>query len=320
MATKEFTPSTEQAPLEIITPLNLNHGTDIGKAAALHEISIGWVAPEYRDILAQTQRFEPNPQRRIERERSAHQVGFGKFTNTRGEPILNVALKPFSREEDAIHEALGAQRLRDIGVETYNPVGLFMPQGGKGAILATETRNDLMGLDRDVWLEGLRVANERDAIVAERNIRTVSDISHTLADMNAHGFFHPDGQVKNWGVTPTGRIGAFDTERHVWLGSNEVRGFSGPLALRDMSKLILSLTTTRKEGSIYGVGMYAGMGTDALVEAIDRDIVTPYHQGILDTYEANRGDRVLESRADELLTGVSTAKVADSIRNFKSAQ
>lgn len=248
-------------------------------------IDCAWVNEEYADVIGRANRFEAAEDKVIERSRSAHEVGFGRITKhcsakQSGERhALSVAVKPFNDVRPAANEVLGALRLEELGVETYSPVGVFPTKSGDVAVV-TKKRDDLMGLDRDTWVVGRRVETEEQANDAERNTKTVQDIARMFAWLHSNGIFHPDGQLKNWGVTPEGTIGTFDTERHIKLASGDSR--SGSLAWTDIDKFIASLVTKSKEGSIYGVGMLHGHSQSQMKSSVSELFLEPYEESLLE--------------------------------------
>src|SRR5579864_61677 len=172
MTTFETTPSSDLAS-------DLQDGTAI-------------VAAQYREQLATAIDHEVYPGKVIEKSRSAHGVTFGRFLSRRPKKeasvgtLLNVAMKPFSDPIAALLEMHGYKVLQDLGIETFNPVGVFPSKNFGNYIMVSEKRNDLMSLDRDDWVVGRQVTSSRDAEIADRNTRTVKEVSATLAQMHLH--------------------------------------------------------------------------------------------------------------------------------------
>jgi hypothetical protein len=228
-------------------------------------VGIPVVSLAYQGTLRPTRGFEYFPDKIIDESRSAHGVSFGRFfggmpgTPTReATTLLSTAIKPFDNPESALREFYGYRRLGDLAVETFSPVGIFPSKSGDHFIAMTKTRRDLMSLDRAEWLVGQRVDSAESAEIAERNERTVSDVAEGFAYIHALGDYHPDGQVKNWAVTPADKIGIIDTEnfRSSPLGSTD----GVILAWGDIEKFTKSLVFDSRDegGKMFGVGMFAG--------------------------------------------------------------
>jgi hypothetical protein len=243
------------------------------------------VAEAFMHAVSTTRRFEVYPDKTIEESRSAHGVGFGRFVgwlpSVRKGPaeetsLLRVAIKPFGDPETALRELHGYRRLGGLGVETFQPVGIFPAQHGDHYLGMTLTRKDLKSLDRDLWVPGRRITSEATAEIASRNARTVDDIARLTAYLNAQGIFLPDGQIKNWAVNPEGTTGAIDTENitEMPLGSPD----APQEAWECIDKLVKSLILDTKDvdAKMFGVGMLAGMSLEQVRENVEELIIIPY--------------------------------------------
>lgn len=246
------------------------------------------VALAFADTLKPGQRFEVYPSKTIDSQRSAHGVSFGRFAVPNSSArkgystVLDVAVKPFKDSGTALNEMYGYHLLGGLGVETFQPVGIFPARHGNHVIGMTQTRRDMQSLDRDIWVPGRRVDSEATAEIAERNTKTVVEISQKMAFMHAYGIFHPDGQIKNWSVTTDGTVGVIDTENliHLDIGSTD----APTLAWEDISKLVKSLIleNQNEEDKMFGVGMLAGMSVGQVRENINELVLAPYIDGLID--------------------------------------
>lgn len=246
------------------------------------------VSAEFSESLQAVQGFEVYPSKTIDSQRSAHGVSFGRFTarnpNARKgiKTLVDVAVKPFDNPYDALREVQGYEILKSLGVETFTPVGIFPAESGTHFISMTQTRRDMQSLDRDNWIVGMRVDSERSAEIVERNVRTVTEISQTMAYLHANGVFHPDGQIKNWSITTDGTVGVIDTENmtRTELGSSDAL----TLAWDDINKLVKSLILVQQseEDKMFGVGMFAGMTAMQARKSIEELIVIPYIDALVD--------------------------------------
>ncbi|CAN5717041.1 hypothetical protein BH23PAT2_BH23PAT2_04340 [soil metagenome] len=233
----------------------------------------------------------------IESKRSAHGVGFGslKFIGETalggkegGAGSVAVALKPFNDPETAMQEMYGYVALKALGVETFDPIGVFPAAHGEHYIMISEKRNDLLSLDRDKWIPGGYVVDEETAATAKRNAVIVGDIADMLGYIHVNGVYHPDGQIKNWARTPEGEIGVIDTEnlRKEDIGHSD----SVSLAWNDIEKLTKSLILLSSDeelenddatvDKIYGVGMFAGLPTAQARKQIESLIIQPYLESL----------------------------------------
>ncbi|GEM_PF-3815349 len=218
----------------------------------------------------------------IESQRSAHQVGFGYFMcqprGTRQPVAQPIALKPFARAENALNEVQGYQTLAQLGIQTFEPVGVFPALKGEGFISVTKRRDDLTSLDRDRWVPGRRITDEATAEIAMRNVATVQEASKLLAKIHVNGVYHDDCQMKNFVKTPKGEIGMIDAEGVAKMPLNDPA--SGPRAWENIDKLVRSLVAYSEEGggdeSIFGVGILHGMSLQDTRSGVDELVIQPY--------------------------------------------
>ena len=269
------------------------------------KLGVPVVASEYAGEIPRTRRFEVYPDKTIEESRSAHGVGFGRFVGwlpgkRRGsveeESLLRVAVKPFTTPETALHEMHGYRTLGKLGVETFAPVGVFPALKGDHFIGMTLTRKDLTSLDRDIWVPGRRVTSEATEEIAQRNALTVVDIARLSAFLNARGIFLPDGQIKNWAITPSGKTGAIDTENIMQLPLGHE---SAPQqAWECIEKLTKSLILDTKDvdAKMFGVGMFAGMTLEHVRENIEELIIIPY----IEELELMLGGETSQGQRDQI--------------------
>jgi len=92
------------------------------------------VAEAFHPVVADARSLEVFQDKLVEERRSAHGVTFGRLLGAhrlgekgkvRHAESLPVALKPFSSPEDAVSEMRGYTTLRELGVPTFEPVGIF---------------------------------------------------------------------------------------------------------------------------------------------------------------------------------------------------
>lgn len=216
-------------------------------------------------------------------QRSAHEVGFG-FMAPNAKAALStttqaVALKPFTRAENALTEMNGYRVLAELGIETFEPVGVFPAAKGQETFVGvTKRRNDLVSLDQAEWVVGRRITDEASIEIAERNSQTVQGISQMLAYAHANGVYHEDGQIKNYATTPEGKLGMIDAEGIVQAPLNHPRATD--YAIHNLEKFATSLIVrTGKEEtgvSIYGIGMLQGLGAQDMKASVEELVISPY--------------------------------------------
>lgn len=229
-----------------------------------------------------------SPDKVIEERRSAHQVGFGVMLDCersfKGKPRKHsVAFKPFNSPEDAVKEVRGYLTLKELGVETYDPVGIFPSADKEHYVVVTQKRADLTSLDNDTWVVGRRVVDEATDEISKRNSETVKSIAAELAYIHSNGVFHPDGQIKNYAITPDGKTGIIDTEN---LTKIEINGHSeGDRAWYDIEKLVKSLivnTQDQEDATLFGVGMLHGMPLNDTRRCLEELVISPYTNALLE--------------------------------------
>jgi hypothetical protein len=245
------------------------------------------------DHIAGARTIETDEDKRIERARSAHQVGFGSIIPKGAERpdagLVSVALKPFHHPEGAIREVRGYLTLQQLGVETFDPIGIFPAEHGDHHVMVSKKRNDLTSLDRDTWVVGRQVTSHESMTTVEGNNATVKAIARLLAHIHVHGVFAPDGQIKNFAKTPDGKVGLIDPE-NLFVCQEDPLDF-GAHAWEDINKLVKSLVyynsaeTDGEEAKIFGVGMLYGLPLREVRNSIEELIVSPYLEFLLD-YEA----------------------------------
>lgn len=244
------------------------------------------VLPDYIEDFRKATRHEVFPGKTIAPERSAHEVAFGRVMghnhNVGAETArYSVAMKPFNRAQDALHEMYGYMLLKQLGVQTFQPIGVFPAQKGSHCIVLSENRKDLMSLDRDEWVAGRDVSTIDQAETAARNNTTVTEIAQTLAFLHSNGVFHPDGQIKNFAITYDGQVGVIDTEN---LRCTSLDDCSNPSsAWEDIEKLVHSLVASGGDSDkIFGVGMLSGMSSGEVRRSTQELIIDPYLTAVLD--------------------------------------
>jgi hypothetical protein len=246
------------------------------------------IMPEFTEVLSRTTSFDVTPDKTIERRRSAHGVSFGRLIgpkrNKQGREgsLLSVAYKMFDRPDKAVQEVEGYHILRELGMDTFEPVAIVPTPDSANFVVITKKRDDLMSLDRDDWIVGRQPRDARELEIAERNTTTVKEIATVLAFIHSKGIFHPDGQVKNFATNEQGRVGIIDTEN---LISRDITDPDNPgMAWRDIQKLVRSLLVENKYNGesdedtdkIFGVGMLANMGQLFTRNACAELIIDPY--------------------------------------------
>ncbi len=268
--------------------VELSDPPEISHLKAL-EIGTPIVALAFSERLKVVTGFEPFPEKTIDAKRSAHNVGFGRLTkrvglgaNPKIKTAIGVAVKPFDDPETALREMRGYGILEKLGIETFSSVGIFPARNGTHYVSMTQKRQDLQSLDGDLWVVGGRVMTPTEAEIAQRNAKTVREISEKMAFIHAKGFFHPDGQIKNWAVTPDGTVGIIDTENFKQVGIGNID--APQLAWEDIDKLVKSLVVESKDddGKMFGVGMFAGMPLDQLRRSVKDMIIIPYIEALVD--------------------------------------
>ena len=270
------------------------------------------ISEDYVSEFGRITAYEVFPEKIIDVSRSAHQVGFGRFIGRRPQKpsrpgnILSTATKPFKTPEIAANEAYGYWALSSIGVETFDPIGVFQQRSGDGCVVITKKCNDLMSLDRDTWIVGREVATEADVEIAERNTQTVKEISQTLAWLHMHGIFHKDGQIKNYAVASDGTVGVIDTEN---LSRRNVGDpDTGALMMQDIEKLMKSLVNTNKSEKIFGVGMLHGLSAPAMQASYEELVANPYSEGLMACVDLGGEDEQAQILMDSLWDHLKYAK------------
>lgn len=264
-------------------------GRDVAEHTASEVLDKGHcvVNPEYAVLVERVTGHEVYPDKQIDFKRSAHGVSFGRLIgrrptkDNRQGTLLQVAFKPFDRSDKALQEMSGYLKLQEIGIETFDPVGVFPSEHFGNYIVVTKKRDDLMSLDRDTWVVGRQPTTKGEAEIAERNQQTVIDIGKTFARLHAHGVYHPDGQIKNFAVTPDGEIGVIDTENLDFVPIDAGSPDVAAKAWNDIEKLVKSLIlvgSDKDDEKIFGVGMLHRLGLPQVRQSIEQLIIMPYIQ------------------------------------------
>jgi hypothetical protein len=264
------------------------------------------VSGGFVEEVSKAREVEPFPDKLIHSRRSAHGVTFGRmlgrsFSGRTKPSSKSVALKPFHNLHDAVNEMEGYLKLQDLGVPTFEPIGIFPAVTGSHVIGVTVKNNNLVSLDRNEWVVGRKVDSEESMAQAERNNQQVKSISETLAYIHANGVFHPDGQIKNFATTASDKIGIIDTEQMVVGKPGDEN--AKDLAWQDIDKLVKSLvlythedtsisSSDPDEGSIFGVGMLAGLPLNTVRASIEELIVHPY-LARLETMVEDAGPKII---------------------------
>lgn len=298
-APKAFIDRVIVDPAEGVTSEHLA-ALEIGRAAV--------VASELC-LINESCRVDVEPTKTVERRRSAHEVGFGAFVhrtkvNRKGRSIEQaVALKPFVRPEKALHEMDGYLTLAALGIETFEPIGVFPAKDGDHFVSVTKKRNDLTSLDRALWVKGRMVIDEASAETAQDNNATVIGISSLLGFIHAHGVFHPDGQIKNYAKTPQGVVGIIDTENLIVSELGDQNSFEN--AWHDIEKLVKSLiisTQHNEDVDVFGVGMFYGLPLESVRKSIEELIIAPYLDSL--ATQSETADERARNHINELYEGV----------------
>lgn len=259
------------------------------------------VASEFMHVTKHASSIEVHPEKTIENSRSAHGVGFGRFVGwlprkKQHGGVLEVAFKPFEDAESALREFHGYRRLGQLMIETFEPVGVFPAKNGDHFVGVTKKRQDLMSLDRDEWLVGRLVTDEDEAETADRNAQTVIDVAKAFAYIHAQGIFHPDGQIKNWAITPEGKIGIIDTENLHSLSQEGSQESNDALehAWGDIEKLVKSLILEKKgeNEKIFGVGMFARMDVISVRAGLEQLLINPYLETLSEMSEQTEDENI----------------------------
>ena len=265
------------APGEVFRTETFNPDFDPRIYAAAAEAGKIVVSAAFKDFVTGAKGVEIFTDKQIDGRRSAHGVRFGSMGG-KADLGIRVALKPFSDPSDAVNELSGYERLLELNIPTFSPIGIFPALHGDHFISVSAKNNNLQSLDRAPWVVGRAADSEKSMMLAEENDRQVKGISDTLAYIHANGIFHPDGQVKNFAANASGRVGVIDTEGMVVreLGDED----SSELAWNDINKLVKSLVVEASrdddEDKIFGVGMFARMPLNLVRAGINDLILEPY--------------------------------------------
>ena len=283
-----------------VNPAELSTAVQAGKVL---------VAAEYRDTVTAATNTAVFADKLIEERRSAHGVTFGRILgcdqSVKGGSALSVALKPFAHAESAVHEMRGYKVLTSLDVPTFEPVGIFPAANGDHVISVTAKNNDFMSLDRHKWVVGRAVNTEAEMTQAEHNNLQIKGTAETLAYMHANGFYHPDGQVKNWITNASDKIGVIDTEKHVErpLGDDD----SHQLAWEDIEHLVKSLVIYNidsEDDKLFGVGMLANLPLNTVRSSLEELIIHPYLARLEQISGEAKGLQVLQ--VEQLFDGVAS--------------
>ena len=263
----------ESRPHKELSGAAFRTAVQLGRTATKNDIITAYhlhdnvIAEDYYHKLHMALRMEEYPGKIIDESRSAHAVGMGrilKHRRTKQNKVgnaMNVAIKPFNDIDKAANEVWGYWQLQDLGIETFDPVGIFSDPFTAEPLVLTKKRNDFTSLDRDEWIAGGSVQNDQEERQHHKNLAAVRDIARVMARMHLNGIFHPDGQIKNFAVTNTGVIGVIDTENLFQIDLTQQNPY--PYAIKDIEKLMRSLVEKAvtqniktDQDKLYSVGLF----------------------------------------------------------------
>ena len=260
----------------------------------------GVVSPEFAEVLRSAKKHKVYTDKMIDERHSAHQVTFGIFvgerTTKKGNHVigktLSAAMKPFGEPEHAVNEYLGYQVLQRLGIETFQPVGVFPSRHHNNFVVVTKTRGDIIGLELDDWVKGMQPEKPGDVETLERNKQTVKEVAKILAWTHINGVFLPDGQIKNFIATASGQVGVIDTEnlKVKPIEHEDTEGLQG----EDFTKLIRSFIGDPHDGKIFSIDLFHGFSPDKLQYWTNELIIEPYTLALLQ-YTMEQGSSVMQA-------------------------
>ncbi len=251
----------------------------------------GIICEPYADRLHTAIKMEEFPGKIIDESRSAHAVGMGRIIKPRPNKksgvgnAMSVAIKPFNDPIKAANEVWGYWQLQDLGIETFDPVGIFPDSNRLDVLVLTKKRNDFTSLDRDEWIVGGAIKNNQEAKQHQKNLEAVTDIARIMAKMHMNGLFHPDGQIKNFAVTNTGVVGVIDTENlfKIDVAQHDPSAY----VINDIEKLMRSLVEKpitqsihSDQDKLYSVGLFYGNDSKMLRGKYNDLFLQPYIEQI----------------------------------------
>lgn len=270
------------------------------------------VLPNWKevDLLA----IRPNRDYRVlfTRGASAHNVSFGlaDLRTPEGLETVPVAIKSFNAK-DSDPDKNGAKAMRDAvanawalkrGFSTTDPIAVIH---STGSFIISPVRPGVQALDTEPWHQ---FETTQDLNIRNHFRRRLEQVGQILADLNFHGITHVDSQLRNYWITPDGKMEPFDWE--------SAKISDDPPSAEKF--LQISADTLRRLFENLQIGNKSPNEEDVTPTPILRGgakaVWNQFTDLVLNPYISRVEDLFLESGNDELLMTVTQDAVSRALR------
>lgn len=243
---------------------------------------------------------------------SAHEVSFGlaDLRAPDGLETIPVAIKSFNAK-DSNPDRNGAKAMKDAtsnawvlkrGISTTDPIAVIH---STGSFVISPVKPGVQAIDTEPWHQ---FETTQDLQVREHFRLRLQQVGEVIAILNFHGVAHIDSQLRNYWVTPEGKIEPFDWE--------SAKIFEDPPSAEEFLKI--SALTLRRLYENLEIGNSSPNEPDIIPTPIlrggQRAIWNQFSQLIIEPYIQKLEDLFLESGNDELLGAVTAQTVTTALK------
>jgi hypothetical protein len=163
----------------------------------------------------------------LPRGKSAHDVSFAPadLRLPTGMRTITVAIKGFDDPIKAIEDATANSRVLNRGFDTTDPICVIV--NTPRSFIVTPAKEGVQSVDTEPWHQFL---TNPDLRVTQHFERRLTQISEILANLNFRGIDQADSQLRNYWITPEGKMEPID-----WESTNVVSDPPTPEELQTIS-------------------------------------------------------------------------------------
>lgn len=222
-------------------------------------------------------------------ETSAHGVFFGLLSNSEGDRVLPVAIKPCrTKPAKAYADWLNNSLIAQTGQDHFTPVGFMI--GAETNYSITELKQGAETLDNSEW--GAVLMDEQNpAYQGQRAL--LKKLGGVLSVLHANNIFHNDPQFKNLVNDVAGHVFLIDWESSSFYSDNAPQEVLVTKAAHDLRVLFGSMARSKEDK---GVGLLSGLGPWMQWQHFKEYIFNPY----MDAYLAARPGEASFNRLAEV--------------------